>query len=89
MQQYGTVTSKNQITIPAKIARKLNLKAGEKVSIAENKGEIVITPAVALVEKLAGSIKVPKHLKGRDIDELIEEAKEKYFAEKYAYLKKK
>lgn len=83
MQQYGTVTSKNQITIPAKIAKKLNLQGGEKVSISEKDGDIIITSAVALVEKLAGSVRLPKRWQGKDIDEIIELAKYEHFKKKY------
>ena len=33
MTYYSTVTSKGQVTLPAKIRRDMNLKAGQKVSI--------------------------------------------------------
>ncbi len=83
MQQYGTITSKNQITIPAKIAKKLNLKPGEKVKKKKKNGDIIITSAVALVEKLAGSVKLPKRWQGKDVDEVIELAKYEYFKKKH------
>lgn len=36
-----------------------------------------------LIRKLAGSVPVPEHLRGRDLDEIIEEAKEEHFRDKY------
>lgn len=79
----GTITSKRQLTIPAKLAKKLNLKSGEKVSISEKEGSIIITSQLALVEKLAGSVKLPKRWQGKDIDEVIELAKYEHFKKKY------
>ncbi len=79
----ATVTSKMQFTIPMAIARVVGIKSGERVDVAEEEGRIVITPMRQLIEELAGSIAVPKHLKGRDLDEIIEEGKEQYFRSKY------
>lgn len=45
--------------------------------------------AVALVEELAGSVPMPKEWQGRDIDEIIEEAKNEHFNKKYAHLRAK
>lgn len=84
MSQYGTITSKNQITLPVKISQKLNLKPGEKILFSEENGRIIMTPAVKLVEELAGSVPMPEKWKGKDMDEIIELAKEEYFKEKYS-----
>lgn len=84
MNQFGTITSKNQLTLPAKFVRKLSLKPGEKVSISEENGRLLITPAVRLVEELAGSVKIPKRLQGKDLNEVIKEAKRRHFMKKYA-----
>lgn len=89
MSQYGTITSKNQITLPIKISQSLNLKPGEKILFSEENGRVVMTPAVKLVEELAGSVPMPKRWKGKDIDEIIELAKEEYFKEKYSKIKSK
>lgn len=83
MNQSATVTSKMQFTIPMNIARKVGITSGEKVDVAEEDGRIIITPMKQLIHKLAGSVPVPEHLRGRDLDEIIEEAKEEYFREKY------
>jgi AbrB family looped-hinge helix DNA binding protein len=89
MLQYATITSKKQVTLPAKLVKKLNLKAGQKIAIAELNGELILTPAKKLVEELAGSVPTPPAWKGRDIDEIINEAKDQYFQEKYAQKKTK
>lgn len=39
--------------------------------------------ALELVKKLAGSVKVPPNLRGRDIDEIIEESKRIHFRKKF------
>ncbi len=83
LSQSATITSKMQLTIPMRIANKLGIKSGEKVHVSERDGQIVITPLRQLVEELAGSIHVPIELKHRDIDEVIQEAKEQYFHSKY------
>lgn len=43
-----------------------------------------ISRAVALVEELAGSLKIPDHLRGKNLDKIIEEARDEYFMEKYS-----
>lgn len=83
MSQYGTITSKNQITLPIKISQSLNLKPGEKILFSEENGRVVMTPAVKLVEELAGSVRLPKKWQGKDIDEVIELAKYEHFKKKY------
>ena len=83
MLQSATITSKLQLTIPVKIAHKVGVKSGERVHIVEEDGRIIITPMRQLVEQLAGSIPMPEKWKGRDIDEIIGEAKEEYFKSKY------
>lgn len=77
----ATITSKRQFTIPAKLFKKAGFKIGQKVSVAEEAGKLIITPVEQLIEDLAGSIELPPQWKDKDIDELIEEATEKYFLE--------
>lgn len=89
MQQIATITGKMQLTVPISIARKIGLKSGEKISISEENGKIVITPMKALVEELAGSLSIPKKWEGKTMDEVIEEAKEEYFRDKYSKSKNK
>lgn len=81
MSQLATITTKRQLTIPAKIYKKMGLSSGDKVLIETNGRELRIKKAVDLVEEFAGSVKIPKHLRGVDADKAIGIAKEKHFGE--------
>ena len=83
MNQLATITSKKQLTLPAQVFKKAGLKIGQKVIVSEENGDILITPVEKFVKDLAGSVKVPSRLKGKDIDAVIEESKIKYFQNKY------
>jgi len=83
VQTTATITSKRQLTIPIAIFKKLGLKENQKVLIRENKGILEIESAMAAVERLAGSVKIPKRLQGVDLDQVIEEAIDIHIAEKY------
>ena len=83
MSQIATITSKKQLTIPAEVFRQAGLQIGQRVIVSEENGDLKITSAEKLVERLAGSIPMPKKWKGKDIDEIIEEARNEYFSKKY------
>jgi AbrB family looped-hinge helix DNA binding protein len=80
---HATITSKLQFTIPKKIAEKVGVKSGEKVHVTEENGKIVITSMRKLIHELSGSLPMPKEWEGRDIDDIIREAKNEYFRSKY------
>ena len=80
MLQVVTITSKRQLTLPAKFFKKLNLQSGQKVTIREEGGELILTPAENLVERLAGILVIPEKWKGKSIDNIVEQSKEDYFA---------
>lgn len=82
MLGYATITSKKQLTLPAKFVKKLNLKTGQKVVVTENNGSLMLTPAEAIVEELAGSLSMSANWHGKDIDQIINQAKQKYFQDK-------
>ncbi|HUD45032.1 MAG TPA: AbrB/MazE/SpoVT family DNA-binding domain-containing protein [Patescibacteria group bacterium] len=82
MNQSATITSKMQLTIPMFIARKAGVMSGDKLAVSEENGRIILTPLRQLVEELAGSIAMPEKWKGKDIDEIIKEAKTEYFRNK-------
>ena len=75
MTYIATVTSRGQVTIPSDIFRRELLRKGEKVILSVDGGQIRMQSAVELVNELAGSVKVPDHLRGRDVDEIIKEAR--------------
>ena len=82
MQQTATITSKRQLTIPVEIFRQLGLKQGRKVIVSVENEVIKITSAVSLVEKLAGSVKVPGEFKGMLVEQIVKRAKMAYFKSK-------
>lgn len=79
MVYTATLTSKKQLTIPAQIFYQLNLKEGQKVIVSESNGSIMIEPSLALIERLAGSVKIPKGFQGLSPDEMIKKAREEHF----------
>lgn len=79
MTQLATITSKKQLTLPSEVFKKAGLRIGQKVIVSEENGHLLITPAEVLVEELAGSVKIPKRLRSKDIDQIIEESKKQYF----------
>ncbi len=82
MNKTATITGKRQITIPIKLFKAANLDKNKKVIISQEKNRLVITSAVSLVENLAGSLKMPTSWQGKDLEEIIEESKAEYFAQK-------
>lgn len=79
MTYTATITSKRQLTIPADLFRKINLKQGQKVILTESAGIITMESALALVNRLAGSLKIPKHLKKVPIETAIQKGIENHF----------
>lgn len=75
----ATITSKRQFTIPVILFKKARLKVGDRVLVEEENGILKIESAIAVIERLGGSVQVPKKLRGVDIDKAIETAKHKYF----------
>lgn len=84
MSQMATITSKKQLTIPAEIFRKAGLEIGQRVIVTEENGSLKITSAERLVEELAGSVPIPKKWKGKDLDQIIDEARDEYYKSKYS-----
>ena len=86
MQQTATITSKRQLTIPVEIFRQLGLKQGHKVVVSLEDKAIKITRTSDLIEKLAGSVKVPKEFKGMSVGRIVRKAKTTYFKTKKWFL---
>lgn len=63
------------MTLPANLFRTTRFRRGEKVVFSVVDNEVKMESALELINSLAGSIKVPDNLKGRDVDELIKEAR--------------
>lgn len=84
MNYTATITSKKQLTLPAEAFRQAGFHIGQKVIVKEEGGSLVVTPAEKLVEELAGSVPIPPKWKGKDTDEIVEEAKTEYLMNKYS-----
>lgn len=81
MQLSATITSKRQLTIPVELFKRLNFKMGQKVAISEEAGVLKIEPMEALLDRLAGSVKIPLRFKGLGLEEIVDRAKAEYFKE--------
>jgi AbrB family looped-hinge helix DNA binding protein len=77
-----TVTSKNQVTIPVSLVKKLGIIKGSKLVVSEENGVISMQKHSKLLDKYQGFLKVPDHLRGTDLDDAIEQAKIKRFSKK-------
>ncbi len=82
MLQTVRITSKRQITIPAKIFKHLNLNQGDYLSIYIDQGKIIMEKSQKLLDEIAGSIELSKEYKGKSIDFIIRDSKKKYFSRK-------
>ncbi len=74
------VTSKGQITIPAKLRRKFNLERGKKVVFVATDEGILIKPAFSELRKLRGILKETNLLE--IMDETIEELRKEWRIER-------
>ncbi len=82
MTQIATITDQRQLTLPVTLFYSKMFTAGEKVVVETLDDGIKVMPALSLVQKLKGSIPIPSHMKGQDVDKLISESKEEYFSHK-------
>lgn len=74
MTYTATLTGKQQLTVPADLFRRLNWKIGQKVIISQSGSTLSITAALDLINRLAGSVPLPKKFKGLAIDQIIDRA---------------
>lgn len=80
------IQEKGQVTLPADVRRKLGLKKGDLVSVAETEDGILITPQEVMANKLLDQIGDALRERGLTLDELIESGREirgKIVQEKY------
>lgn len=67
-----SITSQGQISIPAKLRRKLGLDKNKKAFVSEEKGKLIVEPVKDLLE-LKGSLKTKIKATPRQIREAFEE----------------
>ncbi len=77
----ATISSKNQITLPVRMLRKLYLKSGSKILLEEKDEGFLIKPVEgSIVDAVAGSLN--KHVLcdklNKSLEDIKEEADEKY-----------
>ena len=55
--EFTKITSKGQIVIPAALRRKLRMKAGTRVAVHEDRGQLILQPITdAFIDSLRGMI---------------------------------
>lgn len=79
MQHIATITSKRQLTIPARLFRALSLQEGQKVILSQQDGTLILKPALETIERLAGSVQIPSRYQSLDLEEIIRRAKKEYY----------
>jgi len=82
MTYLATITDKRQVTIPADVYRSMGMKKGQKVVVQVDDRIISMRLAEDLVEKLAGSVKIPVEYKNMGVDKIIAKAKRVHFDKK-------
>lgn len=75
-----TVTSKRQITLPAKLFVELGIEKGQKLQIRQQGRELVMSLELDELHELMGSVKRPKKFAELGVDEMIAQAKNEYWS---------
>ena len=83
MTYTATITSKGQLTIPAELFKLGKFTKGEVVNLDFEGDHLKVVSGLAHVRKLAGSVKVPEHLRGLSDDEIKDIAMKENFSKKY------
>lgn len=80
-----SITSQGQISIPAKLRRKLGLHKKQKALVSEREGELIVRPVKDFLE-LGGSLKAyvkgKKPLSSTEVDEVVAQAAADEYAKK-------
>jgi len=80
MLETVRISSKRQITIPARVFHWLGLGQGDQLVVEVKDQTMVLQKAQNLLDELAGSVKLPKRFKNKPIDLIIKSAKDDYFS---------
>lgn len=78
MYQVATITGKRQLTIPIDLYRRAGFVQGQKVIVSLDDTVLRVESAVDVVERLAGSLSVPRSLQRESTDTMIVQAKQQY-----------
>ena len=60
LTQTGTISSKGQVTLPAKMLRSINVDKGDRIIFEVHDDQIKIIKAKSALDKLAGALYDPK-----------------------------
>jgi AbrB family looped-hinge helix DNA binding protein len=82
MSETSRITSKRQITIPAKIFNELGLEQGDQLVFEIKEEKIVLQKSQDILNELAGSVKVPSSYKKLSPEEIVKKAKTEYFKDR-------
>ena len=82
MMYTATVTSKRQITLPIKLFADFAIAPGDKLMISRQGSALLVHRQVDLIDRLAGSVKLPRKYKGLKLSEVINKAKNDYWSQK-------
>ena len=74
--QTTLVQAKGQVTIPAEIREKLNIKKGDRVVFIETENGVVISPAEIVVNAAFDAIGKDLKKKGVTLEQLIKSGRE-------------
>lgn len=80
MVEVATITTKRQLTIPARLFREAGLAEGQRVVVRKTRNGLSIEPTISIVDKLAGSMQVPSPLRKLSPEQLVARAKQMHFA---------
>ena len=83
MNYLSTITTKRQFTIPVKLFREAQLQEGQKVTVSYQKGGILIRPATDIIEKLSGSVALPKRFHSLTPEQIVKKAKREHFKKRH------
>ncbi|MDQ3098222.1 MAG: AbrB/MazE/SpoVT family DNA-binding domain-containing protein [bacterium] len=82
MQDTAKISSKRQITIPAKVFNLLRLKEGDELSISVEKNQMIMEKAQSYLDSVAGSLPLPEKYKNKSLEMILAESKSEYFTSK-------
>ncbi|MBU6389436.1 AbrB/MazE/SpoVT family DNA-binding domain-containing protein [Patescibacteria group bacterium] len=81
MKNTVRISSKRQITIPARVFLELRLEEGDQLTVKRKNNSLVLEKAEAVLDRLENSVELPKKYKGLSLNQVIRRAREEYFTD--------
>ena len=77
MESVGvTISNRGYIMLPAKLRKKMNLKAGTRILLTAEDDKIILQPVFSFTEKLSGVTKQSFGKTAKDIERSIQKDRE-------------